>query len=310
MNRSQSILVLVLTLLALALPAASAVAQPKFGAYTPGAPNGGNVASVARLQHTLQRRVAIVHWFVNFSSSSIKWDGRKAIRAVLRSHRTPLITWLPAEANAGNNPWQPDFTDASIANGAHDDFIWHWAKMMKRFHKKIYIRPMDEMNGNWFPWGGTVNHNSPRLFKLAWRHIVDVARGAGAHNLRWVWCPLAEDVPNVKSNHFERYYPGRSYVDVLGLDGYNWGAGSQWAGGWRSFKKIFKRPYKRIIKLGHQPVWLPEVSSSSDGGDKNKWVRDMWRVASRWKRIKAIVWFDENKEQDWSAVGAASAFHH
>jgi beta-mannanase len=264
---------------------------------------------VDTLQATLQRRVSIVHWYVNWSASHIKWDGRKAIRAVLRSHRKPLMTWLPAEANGGNNPWQPRFSLETIARGDHDDYIWHWAKMMSRFHKRIYVRPMQEMNGNWFPWGGTVNGNSPAKFRAAWRHIVDVSRGAGAHNIRWVWCPLAEDVPNQKGNHFEIYYPGRKYVDVLGLNGYNWGAGAQWAGGWRSFKKIFKGPYKRIRKLGPQPIWIPEIGSASDGGDKAAWVRKMWKVASHWKRLKAIVWFDQDKEKDWSAVHVAQAFH-
>jgi hypothetical protein len=291
----------------LLVPAASA--QPRFGAYTLGAPNGGSVASVDRLEATLKRRVAIVHWYVNWSSGSIKWDGRKAIGAVLRSKRTPMITWLPAEAEGGNNPSQPRFSLKTIARGDHDAYIRAWAKMMGRFHKPIYVRPMQEMNGNWFPWGGTVNGNSPAKFRRAWRHIVDVARGAGAGNVRWVWSPLAEDVPNERGNHFENYYPGRKYVDVLGLAGYNWGSDAQWAGGWRSFKKIFKRPFKRIRRLGPQPIWIPEIGSASYGGDKAAWVRRMWKVASHWDRLKAIVWFDEDKEKDWSAVHVAQAFH-
>jgi hypothetical protein len=134
-----------------------------------------------------------------------------------------------------------------------------------------------------------------------WRHVVDVARGAGATNIKWVWCPLTEDVPNTRGNHFERYYPGRSYVDVLSLDGYNWGAATPQFGGWRSFHKIFAKPYRRIKRLGPQPIWIAEVGSATEGGSKAAWVRDMFKRARSMNRLSAIVWMDtiDAREGDW-----------
>ena len=97
----------------------------------------------------------------------------------------------------------------------------------------------------------------------------------------------------------ERYYPGAQYVDVLALDGYNWGSTTPEYGGWQSFEQVFERAYERLTALGDQPIWIAEVGSAPEGGDKADWVRNMFETAARWDRLKAIVWFDLNKEQDW-----------
>lgn len=299
--------VIALVFVCLLLPAAAS-AQPRFGAWTPGSPNGGHLATTNALEQQVHRRVSIVHWFVDWAHGSLTEDGSKAIRAVIRSHRTPLLTWMPADAWRGITSAQPDYSLASIVRGDHDGQIRNWGRMIARFKKPVYVRLMHEMNGDWNPWGGTVNGNSSAQFRAAWRHVVDLARASGARNARWVFSPLAEDVPRVSANRFEKYYPGRRYVDVLGISGYNWGGDSPWYGGWRTFNKIFRKPYKRIRRLGPQPVWLTEVGCASNGGNKSAWVKRMWRQSSRWKRVKAIVWYNEDKEKDWSVANAASAF--
>ncbi|MEA2125213.1 MAG: hypothetical protein QOI80_1995 [Solirubrobacteraceae bacterium] len=299
------LLATVLVLVVLPATHSAAANRVSFGAWTPGSPFGGNLHATNSLERSLQRRVAIVSWYQDWGvdGSHFRWNVKKAVRSIRHSHRRAMLTWEPTGAD-----WQ-SYTYDNIANGAKDDYIRWWARKVGRLHSTLYVRLAHEMNGNWYPWGGSTGGNSARKFRAMWRHVVDVARGAGATNIKWVWCPLTEDVPNTRGNHFERYYPGRSYVDVLSLDGYNWGAATPQFGGWRSFHKIFAKPYRRIKRLGPQPIWIAEVGSASDGGNKSKWVRKMWRTASRWDRLKAIVWFNEDKARDWSTASAASAFH-
>ena len=106
----------------------------------------------------------------------------------------------------------------------------------------------------------------------------------------------------------ENYYPGADYVDVLSLDGYNWGSDHPEYGGWQSFGEIFGDAYERLTKLGPQPIWIAEVGSAAAGGDKAAWVRDMWATARTMNRLDAVVWFDQDKEEDWRALPVASAF--
>ena len=150
------------------------------------------------------------------------------------------------------------------------------------------------------PWSGAANGNTPAQFVQAWRHIVHIFRGVGASNVRFVWSPNNIDVP--ASNPMERFYPGASYVDVLAADGYNWGAGTPQFGGWQSFSKVFRNAYDRLRALGPQPIWIAEVGTSADGGDKAAWIRDMFAQAQTMDRLEAVVWFNENKERDWRAA--------
>lgn len=101
----------------------------------------------------------------------------------------------------------------------------------------------------------------------------------------------------------ERYYPGDAYVDVLALDGYNWGTVRPWST-WRSFEDIFAGPYARVTAIGPQPVWLAELASTGEGGDKAAWVRDML-ASTAFPRITALVWFNQDKETDWRIDAAA-----
>ena len=42
-------------------------------------------------------------------------------------------------------------------------------------------------------------------------------------NVTWVWAPTV-----VGSGALTDWYPGDEYVDVLGIDGYNWGSSLPW----------------------------------------------------------------------------------
>jgi hypothetical protein len=286
---------------------ASAKRSVTFGAWTPGSPFGGKLASVNRLQRTLGRRVKIVNWYQDWSPSDrqhFSYNVTRAVRGVLRSHRRPMLTWEPYPL-AGGAPWE-DYSNDAIASGRYDGFIRNWAAGVARLRKPVYVRFAHEFNGNWYPWGGVVNDNSPASFKRMWTHVVDVARGAGARNIRWVWSPLADKVAGTP--RFEAYWPGKRYVDVMGLSGFNWGASVPQYGGWRTFRKIFKKPYRRIARLSRKPIWITEIGSASDGGSKYRWVRNMFKTVSNWDRLRAIVWYDQDKERDWSTASAASAF--
>jgi beta-mannanase len=201
---------------------------------------------------------------------------------------------------------QPEYRLRRIADGDLDPYIRSWARELRAYGGPVFLRPMHEMNGNWYPWSGIVNSNSPRLYRLAWRHIHDVFTRLGADNVRWVWSPNAVDVP--ASNRFERYYPGDRYVDVLALDGYNWGTCVHQYGGWQSFDQIFGSAYRRITALSSKPVWIAETASAPDGGDKSRWVAEMFgSIAKRFPRVRAVVWFDAQKECDWRLTSPEQA---
>ena len=42
----------------------------------------------------------------------------------------------------------------------------------------------------------------------------------------------------------------------------------------------------------------------AEGGDKAKWVENMFRAAKRYPRLDALLWFHQNKERDWRATSS------
>lgn len=259
------------------LTAPPPVTQPRlFGAYVYGGVWSG-MGPVEALERALDYPLDIVHWFMNWDTP---FDARLVASAAQQGRR-PLISWEPHR--------QPV---SAIAAGHYDDYLRAWAQGAAAYGEVIYLRPFPEMNGDWTPWNG----DAPALV-TAWQRMVTLFRQEGAHNVKWVFSPNITDEPRTLENRFERYYPGEAYVDVLALDGYNWGTARPWST-WRSFEEIFAEPYERIAQLGPQPVWIAEVASTEIGGDKAAWVKEML-ATSAFPRLEAIVWFNEDKELDW-----------
>ncbi len=245
-------------------------------------------------------RVGVVSWYQAWGAGDWAAPHTEWIDAVRRSGRLPLITWEPWAYANPDPAWGPD----AIAAGAHDTYLATWARAIAAQTAPVYLRPMHEMNGTWYPWAG----GDPATYQAAWRHIVDLFDRAGARAARWVWCPLVDDVG---PHPMEAYWPGGRYVDVLALDGYNWGPSQPGFGGWRTPATVFTDAYRRITALDpDHPVWLAEVGCATDG-DKPGWITDLYHlVATDMRRTEAVVWFSLDKERNWEvhtdpAVAAA-----
>jgi mannan endo-1,4-beta-mannosidase len=213
------------------------------------------------------------------------------------------------------------FTEWS--SGQHDPYLDQIAAAARSYPNKVYVRPWPEMNGDWQTFqptadGGRLHGGTYAQFKSAWRYVVTYLRTHGATNLRWVFNPTADTYG--ETTPVQAIWPGKRYVDVLGLDGFNWGADNLW-GRWTSFSAIFRTQYAKLTALHPRaPVWICEVASKeprvADGApvdrtrDKAAWVRSMFNHRGM-PRIKALIWFHAKKERDWrvnSSPGVVNAF--
>jgi beta-mannanase len=230
--------------------------------------------------------------------------------------RRVLVTWEPWSVSGGVD--QSAYRLKDIAAGKYDDYIQSWAYGLRDYPGPVFLRFAHEMNGNWYPWAGGQNGNTPADYIAAWRHVHDVFDRTGATNVRWVWCPYAQDFP--AANSLESFYPGRRYVDVIALDAYNWGTGASQPGGlplsrgagiWQTVDQLLDKPYQRLLKLGPQPVWLAEIGSAEQGGDKAAWLHSLL-FTRLYARVTAVVWFNDDKERNWrldSSPTAIAAVH-
>jgi len=190
--------------------------------------------------------------------------------------------------------WEPNgFTLKSIADGSHDAFVRDWAQAAAAWGKRIYLRPMHEMNGDWYAWGRGVHGNTAADFVAAWRHLHDIFVQAGATNVKWVWSP---NVRYGTEYPLSDLYPGDAYVDWLGLDGYNWGSDPHLSHpSWQSFGDIFRATYREVTALAPgKPMMITETASTEHGGDKAAWItQTLLNDVPSYPAVRAVIWFNE-----------------
>ncbi len=212
----------------------------------------------------------------------------------------------------------------AIIDGKKDDYIREFAHDAGAFGQPLFLRWGHEMNGDWYIWSGTKNGGAtldkygdplkpdgPELFVDAYRHIHDIFNEEKATNVLWVWCPniLMEGKLGEAWNEIGNYYPGDEYVDWLCMDGYNWGASQSWSS-WQTFDQVFAPTYTRLQQISPtKPIIIGEFASSDKGGDKAAWVTDAFqKISSVYPQIRAIVWFNIDKETDWRMNSSPAVF--
>jgi hypothetical protein len=220
--------------------------------------------------------------------------------------RALLYSWEPHCVTHEGGPACISFR--SVSAGEQDTYFARVAESMRGYPGEIYVRPWAEMNAAWSAWqpgSGRPRAGSLEEFKAAWRHVVQFFRVRGVKNLHFVFSPDAsEDVDTVP---VAALYPGADYVDVLGIDGYNWGEGGpQGKSRWREFHEVFSDMYQRLTALHPSaPVWICEFGSKEperdDGTAESPAPVDRAHTKAEWleralssrafPRVEALVFY-------------------
>jgi beta-mannanase len=215
----------------------------------------------------------------------------------------PMVTVEPWDSSSATDP---RFALRNIVRGDFDAWFAAGADTARAFGKPFYLRFAPEMNGVWAPWEAGISGNTPQDYVAAWRHVHAIFAGHGAGNVRWVWGPNV--FGGGSAVDFTPYYPGSDVVDVLALDGYNWGSLDVW----QTFSQVFGSSYDVLCKLDPvKPVMIAETASTESGGDKAAWITSAFsrEIATRTPRVKVVVWFDVNKETDWRVESSTQSLN-
>lgn len=240
----------------------------------------------------------VVMWYQSWTDPYIANFQTPWMNSVIAHGSQPMITWEPWVS--GSRPL------AQIANGRYDAYIRRFARASAAWGKPYYLRFAHEMNGNWYPWSPGVRGNTASDYVRAWRRVHAIFAQEGASNVKWVWSPN-EKYPG--STPFANVYPGSAYVDLVGIDGYNWG--STRSSGWRTFTAIFGRSYDELTRsvAPGKPIIIAETGSAEAGGDKAAWIRSAYasEIPSRFPLLRGVLWFNENRETDWRVNSSGAA---
>ncbi len=140
------------------------------------------------------------------------------------------FSWHPRNPLTGGDAWDisSDRVVASVLEGGekHDMFMgWlsNAADFLETLKGKdgnplpVIFRPWHENIGSWFWWGGKLctAEQYKALFALT-RNYMEKERGLD--NLVWAYSPNSE----IDSTAYFSRYPGDEYVDILGVDHYEY----------------------------------------------------------------------------------------
>ena len=203
--------------LAVALCASGSLAGVMIGAHV-GSENDPNYqAEVQALEASIGRQTAIDTGYDDWGAfpdmARLRWD--------MRTGRLPMQSWRILFDNANPNACA---TWRDIVSGVYDVQLNRQVNLVKSLGGTVLVRYNFEMTNNpentcftEFPVNNNMQLAGTRYI-LAWRHVVDLFRAAGATNVLWVWCPGADAYVH---NTWNLFYPGSNYVDWIGMDDYN-----------------------------------------------------------------------------------------
>jgi hypothetical protein len=240
------------------------------------------------------------------------------LEAIRAAGALPVLTWEPMYLDAHGK--ERAIPAAKILGGEYDAYVAALARGVAQWGGPVVMRLAHEMNLERYHWGTSredFGPRSPELYQRIHRHVVDLCREKGADNMRWAFCPNAESMPHPQWhgaawNTATAYWPGADYVDVLGMDGYNWGTSQTkaqhgWQSRWQSFAQIFGPLKGELLALApHKPLVVFETSCALAGGERGPWMEQALSRCQAWG-VRGLGWFQAKKEVDWRLMAGRDA---
>lgn len=193
----------------------------------------------------------------------IPWATKNYEKTVIRLNALPgdrklMITVEPWPEKKGEDL----FSQASL--GYYDASITQLCTEFKSLSKTTTIRFAHEMEApnSIYPWANA----SPGEYIALYRHFVDVCKKSFS-TASFMWSPNGE-------KSAAKFYPGKEYVDVIGLSAYGYPEFEQVIYNRKlSFIDMFQRKYNSVADFP-EPIYLAEFGVSSTAEYQAEYLQD------------------------------------
>ncbi|MBI5592416.1 MAG: beta-mannanase [Deltaproteobacteria bacterium] len=300
---------------------------PENGAYTGAYVDFGEreddvtLEAIQKFEKMVRKHQAIIA-FGNFWGE--QQFSTKNVQIVTLYGAIPYIFWSPWDKPYAEDNIPDRFNLYNILSGMWDAYIDKWAEDARDFGKPLLVAWGLEMNGTSFPWsvyfygGGQrdltnqpSDYLGPKIFKQAYRYVVDRVRAKGARNIQWVFHVNNYAYQSGDWNRFAVYYPGSDYVDWLGMSVYGKLDNEM---DWISFYDGCSLAYQEICQVDpSKPLMVAEwgVGEYPAAGNKAEWLRKAFEdYQERFPRIKAAIYWHErwqNEDESYSNLRVNSS---
>jgi len=175
---------------------------------------------------------------------------------------------------------QPEGTLAAGASGSYNSYFTKLATKLVAFgESNAYLRLGWEFDGSWYPWHAQ-GVSAGAEFASYFRQIVTSMRSVPGASFRFVWNPDASAF-GPQGHSVTAAYPGNAYVDVIGLELYdwNWGPPETPQAAWKytflpelSTAEHFARSMGKPLSLSE---WGVVTANSHGFGDDPYFIKEM-----------------------------------
>jgi len=213
------------------------------------------------------------------------------IDSVYMNQSIPMITWEPWLNTFEDEISDEDHVYDLITSGFFDSYISEFADKLKELDKPIFLRFAHEFDNPFYPWYMSGDQAASK-FKGAWIHTYEIFKNRDAHNVIWIWNPW-------KPENIADSYPGREYVDWVGINILDYGEFST-DGEWYDFESLYEPFHKELNKLPLTPVVISEFGTLRDGQNQNQWIEDAFSVIENdYSEIKSVIYFNSSVDKNW-----------
>jgi beta-mannanase len=210
--------------------------------------------------------------------------------SIYRQKSLAMITWEPwlnsfdGEKNSGKHVFE------LITEGYFDDFIASFSRKLKAIQRPVFLRFAHEFDNPFYPWFVDTTQNN--LFKKAWIHTYEIFKSNGAENVLWIWNPW-------KSSHVASFYPGKEFVDWIGVDILNYGKQNMDAK-WHDFSELYRPFHREFLNLPATPVIISEFGTLNGNHRQETWVANAFdSIPKNYQEIKSVVFFNSKVDKNW-----------
>lgn len=247
--------------------------------------------------------VSIAAAFVDLQTPNPDWVLRHELGT--QDSGVPVGAWdngyvpfVNVMLNTARSSGEPLVHGSQVANGDLDNAIRAWARVIRDWSqggaRKVFLAPFPEMNGEWVY--GWENPSDYIIAFLRMRRIFE-EEGVPSNSVMWVFAPNSVSVGRP---WFDKYFPGNSAVDVVGLSAYNFGNCLPGAG-WQTFDSLLKPALDAVQVMARaKPVFITQMAVPEGAGtyaEKDTWLEQTFSSLAAYPGVRAILYFHRRNPQ-------------
>lgn len=231
--------------------------------------------------------ITVEHLFLPWEDVSLQ-SLHDADSYTVARHRALLITIEPwTWSNSARNT--PENLRAGIFSGLYDQNMRAICSVIGTLESPVTVRWAQEMEdgSSRFIWAGW----KPVDYIAAYRRMIGICRNA-APRARYMWSP--KGLPGL-----EQYYPGDSYVDIVGVSVFGYQPADQAEVGHnQTFDEIFAPRYQRVAGFG-KPVVVAELGYSGNQEYVDAWNARVRQSSEAYPQLVGVIYFNQREVYPW-----------